>query len=437
MPMEEQNQLVFYGEILPGHDVEIVKAKLAELLKLTADQVANVFSGRKVVLRKSLPSEQAVSYVARLEKMGVKVFAEPLTAAVPVTAAPAPLPADAPVVAPPMASVAAAETVSPPPAPARAIAEPVVEEMECPKCGERQPKRTLCRACSVDMKRFVEAQQQAEQQAKEEKALEREIARSGGTRIARGETFVGEPEKFSFFSLDFSGRMGRTNYLVSGWFFLSALLMLAIWLAAKTDIWTIAVLAIIASMVLGFRYTILRCHDANWSGWLSLILFIPYVGGLFGLILLIMPGTRGDNNYGTATRRVGWPMGLGMIAVCGLSVFLLAGQAMTVYQAYLVKSGGSMQMQRAQKMSGNKVLTVAEADVEMFTTTDCGVCHMAKVYMNQHGITYAEKNVEKNEDYLREFYARGGRGVPYIFVGDRSMEGFDANRLEQMLADAR
>lgn len=432
MTMEEQNQLVFYGEILPGHDVEAVKAKLAELLKLTADQVANVFSGRKVVLRKSLPSEQAVSYVARLEKMGVKVFAEPLTAA-PAIPAPAPIPAAAAVAPPPAPEPAAlATTTAPAPqAPALAIAEPAVEEMDCPKCGERQPKRTLCRACSVDMKRFIEAQQQAEQQAKEEKALVREIARGGGARVAADEAFAGEPEAFSFFSLDFSGRIGRTNYLVSGWFFLTALMMFALWLAAKTNIWSIAAIGFIVALVLGFRFSILRCHDANWSGWLSLILLIPYVGGLFGLILLIMPGTRGDNNYGTATRRVGWPKGLGMVVLCGISLFLVVGQTVALYQAYLTKTGGAASMQRSQTSA--KTTQLADADVEMFTTSSCGVCKMAKAYMNQRGISYFEKDVEKNEDYLREFYARGGRGVPYIFVGDQSMEGFDPNRLERML----
>ena len=57
--------------------------------------------------------------------------------------------------------------------------------------------------------------------------------------------------------------------------------------------------------------------------------------------------------------------------------------------------------------------------------------------MNKRGIQYVEKDVEKNEDYLRDFYARGGRAVPYIFVGEQSMMGFDADWLERTLASRR
>jgi uncharacterized membrane protein YhaH (DUF805 family)/glutaredoxin len=392
------------------------------------------------VLRKNLSSDQAVSYVARLEKMGVKVFAEPLTAAVPAVE---PAPIATPAIVPPPVSESVPVTsadlpAAAPPAPALALAEPVVEEMDCPKCGERQPKRTLCRACSVDMKRFIEAQQEVQQQAQEEKAMAREIARGGGV-VGADEALDGEPEKFSFFSADFSGRIGRTNYLVSSWFFLSALMMFAVWLAAKTNIWTIAVIGVIAAIVLAWRFTILRCHDANWSGWLSLILFIPYVGGLFSLILLIMPGTRGDNNYGTATRRVGWPKGLGMVALCGVSVYLLAGQAMTVYQAYLSKSGGagSMQMQRGQK-AGSFKAPVVDSDVLIYTTsTDCDECRLALSYMRDHGITWTERMVDRKEDYLREFLALGGRDVPYIVVGERTMTGFDSEQLDRLVGSGR
>lgn len=450
--MSESSQLVFYGEILPGHDAATVQTKLGELLKLPAEQIAAVFSGRRIVLRKSLPNEQAASYVARLEKIGVKVFAEAMPQlTVAASLAPAAVPAapqaaaDMPPQSAPLAATAAApspERLVPPapgtPALALAPAAPA-EEMDCPKCGERQPRRTLCRTCSVDMKRFLEAQQQAVREINEEKALARAVAGRVGTSAAPGEAFVGEPEQLSFFSLNFSGRIGRANYLVGGWFFSSALMMLALWLAAKTDIWTIAVIGIVASLVLGLRFSILRCHDANWSGWLSVILLIPYVGGLFGLVLLFMPGTRGDNNYGTATRRVGWPIGLGMVAICGLSVYLFAGQTLTLYQAYLTKAGGasSLQMQGGQKAGAYKLPTV-DTEVLIYTTAeDCDECRLVLSYLRDHGITWTERMVDRREDYFREFLAAGGRDVPYIVVGEQTMSGYDPEQLDLLLGNRR
>lgn len=431
--MSEISQLVFYGEILPGHDTETVKAKLAELLKLPAEQIPAVFSGRKVVLRKSLPSEQGPSYLARLEKIGIKALVEPLAVAsakptavsepaataaavpsdvVPATSAPAVPPGVPPMSVEPVGS---------------ALAAVAVEEMTCPKCGERQPRRTLCRACSIDMKRFADAQQEAQQQAREERLQ----ARSGVSRGVPGDALVEARESFSFLSFDFSGRMGRVNYLVAGWLFTFALIMLALWMAAKTGIWTFAVIGIVVTIVLSIRFAILRCHDANWSGWLSLILCIPYVGGLFSLILLIMPGTRGENNYGAATNRVGWPTGLGMLVACGVSVVLLAGEAMTVYGAYLKKTGGAASQMKSAQRGGND-----SSDVVIYTTaTECDACVLAKSYLRDHGIRYTEKRVEQSEEHLRELLAQGGSDVPYIVVGERSMTGYDPEQLKRLLGN--
>ena len=41
-----------------------------------------------------------------------------------------------------------------------------------------------------------------------------------------------------------------------------------------------------------------RLHDSNKTGWLSLVLLIPCIGTLALIILLLLPGTPGDNKYG-------------------------------------------------------------------------------------------------------------------------------------------
>ena len=42
-----------------------------------------------------------------------------------------------------------------------------------------------------------------------------------------------------------------------------------------------------------------RLHDMNWSGWLAILLFIPFISQIMLLILLFCCGTKGLNKYGS------------------------------------------------------------------------------------------------------------------------------------------
>lgn len=44
--------------------------------------------------------------------------------------------------------------------------------------------------------------------------------------------------------------------------------------------------------------TAMRCHDFNKSGWMLLLLLVPYLNILVFLYILLKKGTVGDNNYG-------------------------------------------------------------------------------------------------------------------------------------------
>ena len=41
-----------------------------------------------------------------------------------------------------------------------------------------------------------------------------------------------------------------------------------------------------------------RLHDIGMSGWFVLVSFIPYIGGLFALVIALIPSQRGANQYG-------------------------------------------------------------------------------------------------------------------------------------------
>jgi uncharacterized membrane protein YhaH (DUF805 family) len=54
-------------------------------------------------------------------------------------------------------------------------------------------------------------------------------------------------------------------------------------------------LAIIIPML---AVTVRRFHDQDYSGWMVLLNFIPYIGGLIVFVFMCMEGTRGPNRFG-------------------------------------------------------------------------------------------------------------------------------------------
>ena len=71
--------------------------------------------------------------------------------------------------------------------------------------------------------------------------------------------------------------------------------------------------------------------------------------------------------------------------------------------------------------------------VIMYTTSSCPACVAAKSYFARKGISYDERDVNASPAAMQEFRQLGGRGVPLILVGSERMEGFNAQRLDQLL----
>ena len=92
-------EIAFAGQLVPGAQLELVKANLAKLFQADAQRIALLFSGRRIVIKNNLDAPSAEKYRATLERAGalVEVIAMPATGAVeaaPITAsdeeAPAP-----------------------------------------------------------------------------------------------------------------------------------------------------------------------------------------------------------------------------------------------------------------------------------------------------------------------------------------------------------
>lgn len=84
----------------------------------------------------------------------------------------------------------------------------------------------------------------------------------------------------------------------------------------------------------------------------------------------------------------------------------------------------------------SSVATQATAAIEIYGASYCGECRRAKAYMKSHGIEFVDYDVEKEIDKRREFYERGGKAIPLLFIRGERMEGFDEQRFESLRAQA-
>ena len=100
----------------------------------------------------------------------------------------------------------------------------------------------------------------------------------------------------------FTGRAPRSEY----WFFvLGNVLAFMVILAVTYPLGGIylagpgAGLFVLASFLPSLAAQVRRLHDTNASGWWLLLAFIPYAGGLIMLVWFCLPGTKGENRFGS------------------------------------------------------------------------------------------------------------------------------------------
>lgn len=95
---EELYEVVFYGEIVEGAELDQVKAKVAAMFKADAAKLAQLFSGKRVVIKKNIDQATANKYQSALQNAGaqceVKSLAE-VAVASPAEGAAAPAAAQA------------------------------------------------------------------------------------------------------------------------------------------------------------------------------------------------------------------------------------------------------------------------------------------------------------------------------------------------------
>ena len=60
----------------------------------------------------------------------------------------------------------------------------------------------------------------------------------------------------------------------------------------------IAILLLIPTVVSSWAVGGQRCRDFGWTAWAVLLTAIPYLGIVFAIAMMVIPGSAGDNRYG-------------------------------------------------------------------------------------------------------------------------------------------
>ena len=161
------------------------------------------------------------------------------------------------------------------------------------------------------------------------------------TNVTRGESTedYGEIKLFSS-----EGRIGRVRYI--GYTFgLTILIAMVVGMAAAllgaaspSVAFGVGAVGYIAIIVVQILLTIQRSHDMNVTGWLCLISLIP----LAALVFWLVPGTRGENNYGKPPPpNTTGAVVLACIVPVIMIVGILAAIAIPAYQDYTQRVAGS------------------------------------------------------------------------------------------------
>jgi hypothetical protein len=286
-------QLVFFGELIEGFTVEEVRRNLARTFKLGDEQLDRMFGGDAVVLKRNLGDDEAARYVTHLASLGARAQMRPMPMAANTSrykvepSASTPLPrltqSDGPI-EPTFAkpdSQAGKRTSAAARAATPATAEPVVklraaapphaltpsafappstaapssilptgdqhDLVTCPKCGERQTMRVLCRNCASNLQIALNAWGE-EQALDRAERIEAARARRGLPPSSQMSSSFGASSRLNsrlpstpstntagdapvLWGLGWKGRLGRLNYATGVWV-MSAVIVAALALGA-------------------------------------------------------------------------------------------------------------------------------------------------------------------------------------------------------------
>jgi len=83
----------------------------------------------------------------------------------------------------------------------------------------------------------------------------------------------------------------------------------------------------LAVLVLTIIFAVRRCHDIDISGWWNLLFLAPLVNLVYGLFLILKPGTEGPNRFAPPRATPGWEKVVGIIGIALIVVAVIGAVA--------------------------------------------------------------------------------------------------------------
>ncbi|NMZ67235.1 Uncharacterized membrane protein YhaH, DUF805 family [Pseudomonas peli] len=266
-------KIVFNGELMPDVSLETAKENLARLFKSDLTRINSLFSGGNVDIKRDLSENEADQYLKALQSAGAKVRKEQDLAA----------------------SLSLVETDDHRTESSEAESNVL---MTCPKCGHQQSKAIECSACGIVIEKFIARQAMLAENPPE-------VVSAAATPYATPKAAVAEalPEFGELKAFTTDGRIGRLRYLAWSMVLMLACLPLfgiagGFFVASEILGGLLMVVVGIAVAVVGIMIGVQRLHDIGWSGWLLLVTLVPIVGGVFSLLMFIIPGSTAANRFG-------------------------------------------------------------------------------------------------------------------------------------------
>jgi len=313
---EARYKIVFDGQLMPEMTLETVKDNLARLFKSDPSKIDALFSGSPVALKRDPAETEADKYLAALQQAGAQARKE-------------------------QCLVQTEEELA-----AARVHEPSAAPMTCPKCGHVQSQSSECSACGIIIDKYLARQAQQAESAPASATLGAPSPYSP----PRSEVGDSLPEYGTLKVFTTDGRIGRVRYL--GWsmgmmllamlaYAISAGLMLASPILGGILMIPLVIAAVVVTVMIGVQ----RLHDIGWSGWLWLVNFVPVVGSVFAILMLVVPGTQGANRYGAPPP----PNSRGVIALAWSALVvpiigIVAAISIPAYQDYVDAAQGMEQV---------------------------------------------------------------------------------------------
>ncbi|WP_341304480.1 DUF805 domain-containing protein [Pseudomonas sp. TMP25] len=267
-------KIVFNGELMSDVSLDTAKENLARLFKSDQTRINSLFSGGPVDIKRDLSENEADQYLKALQNAGANVRKEHDLAA--------------------SLSLVATDDHR------EEGSAPVSDaQMTCPKCSHQQAKAIECSACGIVIEKFIARQAMFAESAPTMVSAAASPYATPKAAVAETLPEFGELKPFTT-----DGRIGRLRYLAWTMVLMLACLPLfgiAAGFFAVSEILggLLMVVVGIAVAVVGIMFGVQRLHDIGWTGWLLLVTLVPIVGGVFSLLMFIIPGSTEANRFGS------------------------------------------------------------------------------------------------------------------------------------------